>query len=205
FRGGGNGQNRDSLFATATSADRDRHPVGHVRIGHKKLLAGDRVFLAALGRLELDSFGVEAARGFGDRDGTDKLALRHARQEVFLLLVRAAFDKQRRREQRGGEEGSRHQNLAGFFDNHRHVEETATLAAVTLRYQQPRPSKFDQLFPEGGVVRSGIRHHLADKLGRAVVGQKALGRVPKHLLFFRKSEIHLAFLRFVDGESCGLK
>jgi hypothetical protein len=37
-----------------------------------------------------------------------------------------------------------------------------------------------------------IRHHLAHKLGRAIVGQKALGRVPKHLLFFRKSEIQLA-------------
>src|SRR5208337_2986689 len=62
-----------------------------------------------------------------------------------------------------------------------------------------------QLLPESGVVCGRVRHHLADKFGRAVVGQKALGRVPKHLLFFRKSEIQLAFLRFVDGESCGLK
>ncbi len=95
--------------------------------------------------------------------------------------------------------------LARFFDDHRHVEEAAALTAVTLRDEQPGPSELDQLLPEGGVVRGGVRHLLADKLGRAVVGQKALGRVPKHLLFFRKSEIQLAFLRFVDGESCGLK
>ena len=89
--------------------------------------------LPALGRLELDAFGVETARGFGEREGADKLALRHPRQNIFLLLIGSAFNQQRRPEQRGGEKWSRDQRLAGFFDDHRHVEEAAALSAVTLR------------------------------------------------------------------------
>jgi len=40
--------------------------------------------------------------------------------------------------------------LAGFFDDNRHVEEAATLAAVALWNQQPGPSQVDQLFPNAG-------------------------------------------------------
>jgi hypothetical protein len=143
----------------------------------------------------LDTARIEAAGGFGYGDRADELALGHTRQYLLLLIFRTAFDQQGHSQQRAGEEWSWNQGLAGFLDDYGHVEEATALAAVVFRNQQPGPSEFDDFFPEALIVGTCVGHHLADKFGLTIVGQKALGRVAQHLLLFRKSEVQLLVLR----------
>ena len=176
---------RVTPFSPLPAAARGHHDtVGDVRVGHEEFLARERIVGALLARLQFDSARIETPRGLGDRDGRDIFALGHLRQQLLFLRVGAALDHDRRAEQRGGEEGAGNQRLAGFLGDHRHVEKGAALAAVLLGYQQPGPSEIDQFAPEARVVRALIGHHLPHELGRAVVGQKALGRVAQHLLLF---------------------
>src|SRR5689334_12540346 len=160
-----------------------------MRVWHEKFLAVQRVTRTLPGRFKLDTAGIKASGRFSQRKSSDEFTFSDLREELFFKGVGATLDKSRCSHQGGGEEGSRNQCFTHFFDYHGHIEESAVGAAVLLGNQQPRPSLADQFLPELSVVSSLMRHHLADEFGGTVVGQKALGRITQHFLFFRKSEI----------------
>src|SRR5579884_4071761 len=157
-----------------------------------ELLAPIQDEAVAAGRqLGLDHLRTETHARVGHGQGGHELALAHGRQELALLVGRAAVQYQQRRQYAGGEDRRRQRAAAEALKGDRGIHGAAAGAAELLRDLHAQPAGLGGGAEQAGVVAVlalvGAGHAVRLDLALHEIGDALL----EHLLLVGEAEVHL--------------
>ncbi|MNN22184.1 hypothetical protein D3C81_1355320 [compost metagenome] len=136
----------------------------------------------------------------GEGQGSASLTGGNRPQPMFLHALVVTQQQGRSGQARRGEQRRTQQVATALFQQDRQFDKSQAHAAKALGHHQRRPVQLlSDPPPDFGVMRVRAAHRGAHSMRVAGLGEKALGAVANHQVFFGKSELHGGGLCKADG------